>query len=92
MLSDAQPGDQYVDAPLEIWGKKIWFFEIRQDRQRRGYGSEFIRMLCERYCGIPLFAYASDDDATGFWASLRWNRYDVIESERHWSSPLFISK
>lgn len=91
MLSDAQPGDQYVGAPLEVWGKKIWFFEIRQDRRRRGYGTEFIRMLCKHYFGIPLFAYATED-ATGFWASLKWNRYDVIESERDSSSPLFISK
>lgn len=91
MLSDAQPGDQYVGAPLEVWGKKIWFFEIRQDRRRRGYGTEFIRMLCKHYFGIPLFAYAIDD-ATGFWASLKWNRYDVIESERDSFSPLFISE
>jgi acetyltransferase, GNAT family len=92
MLTDAQPGDQYVGAPLEMWGKKICFFEIRQDRHRRGYGTEFIRMLCKHYFGIPLFAYAIDDDVTGFWASLKWNRYDVIESERASSSPLFISK
>ena len=92
MLTDAQPGDQYVGAPLEMWGKKICFFEIRHDRHRRGYGTEFIRMLCKHYFGISLFAYAIDDDATGFWASLKWNRYDVIESERASSSPLFISK
>lgn len=92
MLSDAQPGDQYGGAPLEMWGKKIWFFEIRQDRQRCGYGSEFIRILCKYYSGIPLFAYAIDDGATEFWASLKWNRYDVIESERDSFSPLFISK
>lgn len=92
MLSDAQPGDQYVGAPLEMWGKEICFFEIRQDRRGYGYGTEFIRMLCKHYFGIPLFAYAIDDDATGFWASLKWNRYDVIESERASSSPLFISK
>lgn len=91
MLSDAQPSDEYVGAPGEIWGKKIWFFEIRRDCQRRGYGTEFIRMLCKHYCGIPLFAYANDE-ATEFWASLGWNRYDVIECERHFSSPLFISK
>lgn len=90
MLSDAQPGDQYVGAPLEVWGKKIWFFEIRQDRQRCRYGTEFIRMLCKHYSGIPLFAYAIDDDATGFWTSLKWNRYDVIESERDSFSPLFL--
>ena len=28
MLSDAQPGDQYIGAPLEAWGKKIWFLKF----------------------------------------------------------------
>jgi acetyltransferase, GNAT family len=89
MLSDAQPGDHYVGAPLEMWGKEICFFEIRQDRRRYGYGTEFIRMLCKHYCGSPLFAYAIDE-ATEFWTSLGWNRYDVIESERGSFSPLFL--
>lgn len=28
MLSDAQPGDQYVGAPLEVWGRKSGFLKF----------------------------------------------------------------
>lgn len=86
LLSDGYEG---IDTPIST--KEIWFFEIRQELRRHGYGAEFAQHLVEYYPGIPLIAFSEDADE--FWSGIGWHyfpRKDGIGWPQYRS--LFISE
>ena len=90
-ISDWQLSDAYVGIDENIATKQIWFFEIRQDSRRHGYGAEFAHHLIKRYPGIPLIAFSEGADE--FWKGIGWHYYPR-EDGMKWPdcSPLFASE
>ena len=52
----------------------IHFFEVSADHRRRGYGTDAVQLIADRYAGTPLVAYSQDAD--DFWGSLGWTRHE----------------
>ncbi|MFF2244288.1 GNAT family N-acetyltransferase [Arthrobacter sp. NPDC058130] len=60
----------------------IHFLEVSGDYRRKGYGTEAVQMLAERYAGTPPVAFSAEAD--DFWGSLGWERYEhATEPYRH---------
>lgn len=82
-------GSSHFGAPrLGATALEIQFIEVAKSHQRQGVGAGVVRGLLERYPDRRLLALS--EDADGFWAGLRWNRYDHHDGP-HLYRPLFIA-
>lgn len=67
----------------------IHFFEVSEEHRRKGYGTEAVHLVADRYPGLPLVAFSQDAD--DFWGSLGWARYEH-RTEPDFSRPMYVSQ
>lgn len=67
----------------------IHFFEVSEDHHRKGYGTEAVQLIADRYEAMPLVAFS--EGADDFWASLGWTRYEHKTEPDH-SRPMYVSQ
>jgi ribosomal protein S18 acetylase RimI-like enzyme len=67
----------------------IHFFEVSEDHHRKGYGTEAIQQLADRYEAMPLVVFSEDADE--FWGSLGWDRHEHTTEPEH-SRPMYVSR
>lgn len=65
----------------------IHFFEVSEDHRLKGYGTEAVQLIADRYADTPLVAFS--EGADHFWGSLGWARYEH-ETEPEHSRPMYM--
>jgi len=73
-------------TPPRHGSTEIDLLEVRPDLQRRGFGSDAVRLLLVEFPG-PHIAASLDAQSDRFWLSLAWKRHDH-PNER--GSALFV--
>lgn len=66
---------------------EIQYIEVATAARKRGVGTGVVQELAERHPDRRMLAYS--EGADGFWASLRWDRFDHPEGQQ-FHRPLFI--
>lgn len=64
-------------------------FEVSEDHRRKGYGTEAVQLIADRYEAMPLVAFS--EGADDFWGSLGWARYEHKTEPEH-SRPMYVSR
>jgi ribosomal protein S18 acetylase RimI-like enzyme len=67
----------------------IHFFEVSEEHRRRGYGTEAVQLIADRYEGTPLVAFSQGADT--FWASLGWDQHEHQTEPAHYGR-MFVSR
>lgn len=67
----------------------IHFFEVSEDHRRKGYGTEAVQLITDRYEAMPLVAFS--EGADDFWGSLGWARHQHKVEPEH-SRPMYVSR
>lgn len=65
----------------------IHFFEVSEDPRRKGYGTEAVQLIADRYEAMPLVAFS--EGADDFWGSLGWARC-VHRTEPDDYRPMYV--